>query len=115
MTGYGTDAADTGGPVDSATLRALTCARRVTRDLASDLLTHLPDLGDIGTQRELDAWVEQAADTLRALSDAMEERLLEVSKPRHRGDPRAHRTATAARLDRPMAPGTSGRRRVERP
>jgi len=112
MTGYGADAATTGGPVDPATLRALTRARRVTRDLADDLLTHLPDLGDIGTQRELDTWVEQAADTLRALSDAMEERLLDLSKPG--GDPRAHRSATAP-LARPLAPGASGRPRVERP
>jgi hypothetical protein len=112
MTGYGSDAATTGGPVDPATLRALTRARRVTRDLADDLLTHLPDLGDIGTQRELDTWVEQAADTLRALSDAMEERLLDGSKPG--GDPRAHRSATAPRA-RPLAPGASGRPRVERP
>jgi hypothetical protein len=114
MTGPGTDAATTGGPVDPATLRALTRARRVTRDLADDLLTHLPDLGDIGTQRELDLWVEQAADTLRALSDAMEERLLDLSKPHPGGNPQAQRTATG-RVSRPMAPGDSGRPRVERP
>ena len=109
MTGPGTDATTTGGPVDPSTLRALTRARRVTRECADDLLTHLPDLGDISTQRELDAWVEQAADTLRALSDAMEERLLELSRARHGGDPQAHRTAKAP------APGASDRRRVERP
>ena len=114
MTGDGTDATTTGGSLDPATLRALTRARRVTRDLAEDLLTHLPDLGDIGTQRELDAWVEQAADTLRALSDAMEERLLDVSRPRPGGDSQAHRPATAPAA-RPTAAGNSGRPRVDRP
>jgi hypothetical protein len=44
--------------------------------MAGDLLTHVPDVGDVVTQRLLDAWVEQAADTLLALSDALEERLL---------------------------------------
>ena len=46
--------------------------------MSDDLLTHLPDLGDLPTQRALDAWVEQAADTLRALSEALEERLLDL-------------------------------------
>jgi hypothetical protein len=32
------------------------------------------------TQRAVDAWVEQAADTLRALAEACEERLLEVGR-----------------------------------
>ena len=107
MTGYGTDAATADGPVDPATLRALTRARRVTRDLADDLLTHLPDLGDIGTQRQLDTWVEQAADTLRALSDAIEERLLDVTGPPPTDDPRIHRSPTAS-LRRPWPPGASG-------
>jgi hypothetical protein len=44
--------------------------------MAGELLTHVPDVGDVSTQRLLDAWVEQAADTLLALSDALEERLL---------------------------------------
>ena len=114
MTGFGTDAATAGGPADPATLRALTRARRVTRDLADDLLTHLPDLGDIGTQRELDTWVEQAADTLRALSDAMEERLLDVSRPGPSDEPRAHRSPTAS-LARPMTPGASDRSGMDRP
>jgi len=50
--------------------------------MSDDLLTHLPDLGDLPTQRALDAWVEQAADTLRALSEALEERLLELGSKR---------------------------------
>ena len=50
--------------------------------MSDDLLTHLPDLGDLPTQRALDAWVEQAADTLRALSEALEERLLDLGSTR---------------------------------
>jgi hypothetical protein len=50
--------------------------------MSDDLLTHLPDLGDLPTQRALDAWVEQGADTLRALSEALEERLLELGSMR---------------------------------
>jgi hypothetical protein len=38
----------------------------------------MPELGSPPEQRLLDAWVEQAADTLLALSDALEERLLDV-------------------------------------
>src|SRR3954451_936701 len=66
------------GRADPATLRSLTSARATTRTLSDELLTHLPDLGDLPTQRALDAWVEQAADTLRALSESLEERLLQV-------------------------------------
>ena len=84
------------GAADPATLRALTTSRASTRAMSDELLTHLPDLGDLPTQRALDAWVEQAADTLLALSEALEERLLDLgsarapdvsSRARH-GDPR---------------------------
>lgn len=67
--------------VDPATLRALSRGRATTRELAQQLLTHVPDIGDLPTQRLLDAWVEQAADTLLALSDALEERLLDAARP----------------------------------
>lgn len=60
----------------SASLTALAEARRTGLDLAEELLTHLPDLGDPVTQRAVDAWVEQAADALRAVAEACEERLL---------------------------------------
>ncbi|MCU1536734.1 MAG: hypothetical protein JWP82_1085 [Humibacillus sp.] len=66
--------------VEPATLRALAATRARTRELSDDLLGHLPDVGDLTTQRLLDAWVEQAADTLRALSEAAEERLLELGR-----------------------------------
>lgn len=63
---------------DPATMRGLAASRSTTRELSEELLTHLPDLGDLPTQRALDAWVEQAADTLLALSEALEERLLDL-------------------------------------
>lgn len=64
------------GSGGAASERALARAHRVTQDIADDLLTHLPDLGDPIVQRALDAWVEQAADTMRAVGEALEERLL---------------------------------------
>jgi len=73
-----TEASRVGGAAGPATLRALAAGRSATRTLSDDLLTHLPDLGDLPTQRALDTWVEQAADSLRALSEALEERLLDL-------------------------------------
>jgi hypothetical protein len=70
---------------EAATVRALVAARSLTREQADELLTHLPVVDDLATQRLLDAWVEQAADTLRALSEAAEERLLELA--RHAPEP----------------------------
>lgn len=64
------------GRSSPAQLRSLADGRAATRRMAGDLLTHVPDVGDVVVQRLLDAWVEQAADTLLALSDALEERLL---------------------------------------
>ncbi len=74
------DATGRRGAVDAATLRALADTRARTRELSDDLLGHLPDVGDLPTQRLLDAWVEQAADTLRALSEAAEERLIALGR-----------------------------------
>src|SRR6186713_288451 len=65
---------------DGSVLRALVAARAETRSMSDRLLDHLPDVGDLATQRLLDAWVEQAADTLRALSEAAEERLLDLGR-----------------------------------
>jgi hypothetical protein len=64
----------------NAVVTALAGVRRTALDLADDLLTHLPELGDPLTQRAVDGWVEQAADTLRAVAEAVEERLLEVGR-----------------------------------
>lgn len=62
----------------NAVLAALTDARRTGLVLAEDLLTHLPDLGEPASQRAVDAWVEQAADTLRAVAETIEETLLDL-------------------------------------
>jgi hypothetical protein len=105
MTTSGTERAAPRGAADPATLRALTRARGVTHDLADDLLTHLPDLGDITTQRALDAWVEQAADTLLALSEAMEERLIDLG----RTNPATWGTTSGD------TPGTAGRHITDAP
>lgn len=72
---------------------ALARARRTTRAVADDLLTHLPDVGDPAAQRLLDAWVEQATDTARALSEALEERLV------HRAPSFAEPTAGSCAAD----------------
>lgn len=75
------------GRSPSATLAALAEARRTGLELADELLTHLPDLGDPVTQRAVDAWVEQAADSLRAVAEACEERLLDLGRsPGHAED-----------------------------
>jgi hypothetical protein len=67
-------------------VQGLVEGRSLTRALAADLLTHMPELGSPAEQRLLDAWVEQAADTLLALSAALEERLLDVGTPVGTGD-----------------------------
>jgi len=90
------------GAADPATLRALATGRSTTRALSDDLLTHLPDLGDLPTQRALDTWVEQAADTLRALSEGLEERLLDLGAAPGRRHPSADDGA-------PGAPGSATR------
>lgn len=93
------------GAADPATLGALVTARSTTRTMSDDLLTHLPDLGDLPTQRALDAWVEQAADTLRALSEALEERLLELGSMRsHSADDDGFVSGTPGSATRPGDP-----------
>ncbi|WP_323096727.1 hypothetical protein [Intrasporangium sp. YIM S08009] len=80
------------GAADPATLRALVDARAGARSLSDALLTHLPDVGDLATQRLLDAWVEQGADTLRALAEALEERLLDLGSAGADPAPATHHT-----------------------
>ncbi|CAN7289561.1 hypothetical protein LJR027_001306 [Terrabacter sp. LjRoot27] len=91
-----TEGSRVAGAADPATLRALAAGRSTTRALSDDLLTHLPDLGDLPTQRALDTWVEQAADTLRALSEALEERLLDLGAPGRPHEGADDRTSGAA-------------------
>lgn len=69
-----------GRPATPAVLAALSDARRLGLGLADDLLTYLPDLGDPVTQRAVDGWVEQAADTLRALAEMVEEQLIDLGR-----------------------------------
>lgn len=90
-----TDGSPGAGAADPAILRALTTGRSTTRTMSDELLTHLPDLGDLPTQRALDAWVEQAADTLRALSEALEERLLELGSARPGQQPVGDQSSSA--------------------
>jgi hypothetical protein len=80
------------GRGDLATQRALAATRAATRDHADELLVHVPVLGDRAVQRLLDSWVEQAADTLRSISEAAEERLLDAARPDHPGEPAGQRS-----------------------
>ncbi len=75
-----TDRIPSASPGASAGLRGLARARSTTGEMAQELLSHLPEVGDATTQSVLDAWVEQAADTLRAVSGALEDRLLELGR-----------------------------------
>ncbi|MEO7752545.1 MAG: hypothetical protein ABIS35_03970 [Terracoccus sp.] len=75
-----TDRIPAAAPGASVTMRGLARARTGTGEMGHELLTHLPELGDPDTQRELDGWVEQAADTLQAVSSAIEQRLLELGR-----------------------------------
>ncbi|MDN5789935.1 MAG: hypothetical protein L0H25_03595 [Micrococcales bacterium] len=86
------------GGARPATRRALGRIHRTTREIADDLLGHLPDLGDAHAQRAVDAWVDQAAETMRALTQSLEDRLLgsrqDSPPPGHatpEGTPRAAR------------------------
>lgn len=95
------------GAADPATIRVLSSARSTARELSDELLTHLPDLGDLPTQRALDAWVEQAADTLRALSETLEERLLDLGTASAPGHATATSPTTSATPADPMTQGDS--------
>lgn len=64
--------------VPARVVRALADGRVLARELAADLLTHTPELDSEVEQRLLDAWVEEAAEALLAVSDALEVRLLEL-------------------------------------
>ncbi|TQN46947.1 hypothetical protein FHX52_0036 [Humibacillus xanthopallidus] len=99
------DASSRPATADAAALRALATARLETRAMSDRLLDHLPDLGDVPTQRLLDTWVEQAADALRALSEAAEERLLDLGRASAPdGIPTGYAAGDLARSARPGAP-----------
>ena len=63
------------GPRGEGLVRVLTAVREVARTEADDLLGQVPDTGDSATGRAVDDFVEQAADALRALDEAVAETL----------------------------------------
>jgi hypothetical protein len=60
-----------GAPRRDGLLRLLDGLRLVARSAAGDVLSHVPDTGDTSTGRAVDDFVEQAADSLRALDEAL--------------------------------------------
>ena len=66
------------GPRRDGLVRALVAVREVARSQADDLLDHVPDTGDTATGRAVDDFVEQAADALRALDEAVASALRSV-------------------------------------
>ena len=71
------------GPRRDGLVRALGAVRELTRAQADDILGHVPDTGDTATGRTVDDFVDQAADALRALDEAVAETLrqLEAERP----------------------------------
>jgi hypothetical protein len=59
------------GPRRDGLVLALDAVRSVARAQASQVLTALPDAGDVTTSRAVDDLVEQAADALRALDEVV--------------------------------------------
>jgi len=59
------------GPRREGLVRVLRTVREVARTQADDLLGQVPDSGDPATGRAVDDFVEQAADALRALDEAV--------------------------------------------
>ena len=67
------------GPRRDGLVRVLSSVREVARSEADDLLGQVPDTGDSATGRAVDDFVEQAADALRALDEAVAETLRRLS------------------------------------
>jgi hypothetical protein len=67
------------GPRLEGLVRVLSTVREVARAEADDLLAQVPDTGDSATGRAVDDFVEQAADALRALDEAVAETLRRIS------------------------------------
>ena len=61
----------TPGPRRDGLVHALIAVREAARAQADDVLGHVPDTGDRMTGRAVDDFVEQAADALRALDEAV--------------------------------------------
>jgi hypothetical protein len=71
------------GPRRDGLVRALGAVRELARGQADDILGHVPDTGDRATGRAVDDFVDQAADALRALDEAVTQTLrrLEAERP----------------------------------
>jgi hypothetical protein len=63
----------TPGPRRDGLVRALTAVREAALASSEDVLRYVPDTGDTATGRAVDDFVEQAADALRALDQALAE------------------------------------------
>jgi hypothetical protein len=63
------------GPRREGLVRVLGAVREAARSQADDVLRHVPDTGDSATGRAVDDFVDQAADALRALDEAVAETL----------------------------------------
>ena len=66
------------GPRRDGLVRALGAVRSVARAQADEMLGSLPDTGDRTTGRAVDDFVEQAADALRALDEAVSRTLSDL-------------------------------------
>lgn len=63
------------GPRREGLVRVLGDVHELARAQADDILSHVPDTGDRATGRAVDDFVDQAADALRALEEAVAETL----------------------------------------
>lgn len=65
----------TPGPRRAGLVHVLSAVRETARGQADDVLAYVPDTGDPATGRAVDDFVEQAADALRALDEAVAQTL----------------------------------------
>lgn len=70
------------GPRRDGLVRTLDAVRSLARAQSDEVLGYLPDTGDRATGRAVDDFVEQAADALRALDEAVARTLAELGSPR---------------------------------
>ena len=75
------------GPRRDGLVRTLHAVRSVARAQADEVLAYLPDTGDLATGRAVDDFVEQAADALRALDEAVTQTLTELTELTELGAP----------------------------
>jgi len=73
------------GPRRDGLVRALGAVRSLALAQADEMLGSLPDTGDRVTGRAVDDFVEQAADALRALDEAVARTLADLGSPAPEG------------------------------